>query len=514
MKRKILAVAVSISICSSAFAAPASPTGLRFRGPASVVLQVSPLSPVVITGGQAQFIAQTQNASNPGVTWSVVEAVGCGSVTSAGLYTAPGSAATCRVMAVSQQDPSVTATATISVRTAVAGGPSGAVGVWENIGANLLGKVAGDTIQSVISDPVNPGTFFLATGENDGRKIKWYRTTNFGDSWTMLNGAAMAGNPWGFSIDPNPSRNPATPPTLYSPAGYGSFGAWKSVDGAATWTRLTGADPVFAPYNPYGLTDLYHLQVLPDDPPNHVLATYHYGMGSYDGVNPCKDTNGFNTGCADGGFGETWDGGATWVVHKPVPGIGTSHYVIPISATTWCVISQSSDVSPGFNGLWRTTTAGRVGGTAAQKYRDGTISTAAWTKVAPLEHAHGSFGYWRSPSGIWYIAAFQNIAKSDDQGATWQVLAGPGYWPGTFAGVQSTNLVGTGSSLYSNYFQNPGNARASLADDTNWTFNYFSPAPQSGGAPFGTAVAYASTIGKYVILMGNYGGELWRYIEP
>src|SRR5207248_2787035 len=113
-------------------------------------------------------------------------------------------------------------------------------------------------------------------GNNDGRKIKWWRTTDFGDTWTLRNDTAMNGNPWGFSIDPNPSRSPAALPTLYAPAGYGSLGCWKSVDGAATWTKLAGCDTAFAPYNPFGPTDLYHTCILPDDPPNHVLATYHY----------------------------------------------------------------------------------------------------------------------------------------------------------------------------------------------------------------------------------------------
>ena len=149
-------------------------------------------------------------------------------------------------------------------------------GVWEKLTVPSL--AAGDHVQSVMADPANPGHYYIAGGNNDGRKIKWWRTTDFGDTWVLRNDMAMNGNPWGFSIDPNPDRDPATPPTLYSPAGYGSTGAWKSTDGAATWTRLAGADAAFGPFNPFGtmLTDLYHVEILPDDPPNHVLATYHY----------------------------------------------------------------------------------------------------------------------------------------------------------------------------------------------------------------------------------------------
>src|SRR4051794_35654746 len=86
---------------------------------------------------------------------------------------------------------------------------SGTPGVWEPITiAQLNGGDAtatGDYIQSIMADPVNPGTFYLAAGNNDGRNITWLRTTNFGDSWAVRNNTDMRGNPWGFSIDPNPN---------------------------------------------------------------------------------------------------------------------------------------------------------------------------------------------------------------------------------------------------------------------------------------------------------------------
>jgi hypothetical protein len=374
----------------------------------------------------------------------------------------------------------------------VPGGPSGTPGVWEALSVPSL--ASGDYIQSVVADPVNPGYFYIAAGNNDGRAIKWWRTTDFGDTWTLRNNTSMNGNPWGFSIDPNPNRDPSTLPTLFSPAGYGSVGAWKSTDGAATWTRLAGGDAAFGSYNPFGtgLTDLYHLCILPDDPPNHVLATYHYYFKN-------------NT---EGGFGETWDGGTTWVVHPPPPGVGTSHYVIPVSGTTWCVIAQDNN---GANGIWRTTTAGRVGGTAGAKFRDGTISAAAWSKVSTLEHMHGSFQAWKSPTGAWYVPAWTAIGKSTDDGATWQVLAS-GNWPGTSAGVRTSNIVGTATYVYTNYEPDPEHARALLTDDTTWDRAYCPTTTAAGGNPYGTGVAYASSIGRYVLLMGSQNG-MWRYIE-
>jgi hypothetical protein len=361
---------------------------------------------------------------------------------------------------------------------------SGKPGVWEHV--VLPGAAAGDQFQSLAHDPVRPGDFYYASGHNgDHRAIKWWKSTDFGASWNLVNNTSMHGDPWGFSIDPNPSRNPETPPTMWSPAGYGDNGAWKSTDGAKTWTRATGADTAFAPFNPNGATatDLYHLQILPDDPPNHVLATYHYGF---------KDS-------AAGGFGETWDGGTTWVVHPPAAGMGTSHYVIPISATTWCVIGQD-------NGVWRTTTAGRTGGTAANKYRDGTISSTSWAKVDDISHMHGSHTSILV-DGVWYVPGISSAKKSTDQGATWQPVA---------SGFSISAIAATTSFLYGSYGFNPSLSRASRTADTKWDLAYTKTPSEmtSGPSPFGSGSGYDAKADQWVVLTGSWETGLWRYVEP
>lgn len=381
--------------------------------------------------------------------------------------------------------------------------PSGPIDQWTQ--ATLPGWVEGNFCQSIVVDPVNPGTLITGcAGTSADPRIKWYRSTDYGDTWTLINATAMTGAPWGFSIDPNPTRDPATPPTLYAPAGYGSFGIWKSTDGGANWNRLSGADTAYAPYNPFGPTDVYHTAILPDDPPNHVLVTYHYGFKD----NPNNE----------GGFGESWDGGQNWVIHQPPNGVGSSHYVIPISATTWCVISQETD-----RGIWRTTTAGRVGGTAANKYRDGTISTNAWTKVSESHaHYHGSYtplkigNAWYSP-GVG--ASEGSIWKSTDEGATWANLV-PGYtWPqplNPYLNKNVSGLAATDQFIYSNWFLGPEIARAPRANETQWLRNYTAtPAGLNGlgGNPLGNASTKHLPSGHWLVFMATNNG-IWRYIEP
>jgi len=109
-------------------------------------------------------------------------------------------------------------------------------------------------------------------------------------------------------------------------------------------------------------------------------------------------------------------------------------------------------------------------------------------------------------------AASATIGKSTDDGATWQKIA-TGNWPGTSAGVRSSNIVVTGKYVYTNFQPDSEQARALLTDDTKWDRAYTAMTAATGGNPFGTAVSYSSLVGKYVIVMSSETA-VWRYIEP
>jgi hypothetical protein len=80
-----------------------------------VTVAVSPRTPTVAAGGSISFAATVGGASNTAVTWSVQEPSGCGAITVAGVYTAPGAGATCHVVARSSADPTRSDVATVTV---------------------------------------------------------------------------------------------------------------------------------------------------------------------------------------------------------------------------------------------------------------------------------------------------------------------------------------------------------------------------------------------------------------
>jgi hypothetical protein len=93
--------------------------GSGSSGPA-VSVTLSPTTASLAPAATQPFTATVAHNSNTAVTWSVQEGAAGGSITSAGVYTAPGTAGTYHVVATSQADSTKTAVATVTVHIAVA----------------------------------------------------------------------------------------------------------------------------------------------------------------------------------------------------------------------------------------------------------------------------------------------------------------------------------------------------------------------------------------------------------
>ncbi len=460
-----------------------------------MTVTVSPALVTLATKAQQMFQCTVTGSPDGVCTWSVAEGAPGGSISALGSYQAPMIAGTYHVVATSRAAPTKSATATVQVSMPAAGTP----GVW----TKMLNWPTSQVVMSgdgLVGDPARPSDFyfFYETGTpNSNADRHVLKSTDFGLTWTKVNQTMARGNAWGIAIDPNPNRNPATPPTMYTPAGYGDLGLWKSTDGAVTWTNLIpdngivpkkgGGTVQFPPGKSDLRTDFYQVHILPDNSPNHILVTYHYGSATHQAL------------------GESTDGGLTWEVHNTP--WGDSHYIYAVDATTWLLIAGW-----GGPGIYRTTTAGRV---------NGQISEAAWTQVGNFTHHHGSFTPWRDPtSGALYFPVngtfpIQGVRRSIDKGATWTVV---------YDKANVGAVVGTANTLYVFPFGSTNVLKAPLSNPSMLT--PLDPAP--GGdydgviPPYGLAASFDGQ--RSVILAAMYwqrtngvltaNGEIWRYVEP
>ncbi len=81
--------------------------------PAAIAVNLSPSTASVQTNGTLPFTATVSGTSNPAVTWSVTS--GSGTVSSAGVYTAPSTAGSATIRAASAADTTMFATAAVTV---------------------------------------------------------------------------------------------------------------------------------------------------------------------------------------------------------------------------------------------------------------------------------------------------------------------------------------------------------------------------------------------------------------
>jgi len=172
--------------------------------PPQVTVTVSPGSVLVQPGGSQQFSAAVQNASITAVTWKVNGVTGgnatVGAITAAGLYSAPTTApnpAIVIVTAVSQQNPSAAANATISIGLGAAyyvstsgnDNNSGSFNSpWRTIQHAANTAVAGNTVY-VMGGVYNE----VVTLPNSGSAVGGYITfQNYPGQTAVVDGAGLA----------------------------------------------------------------------------------------------------------------------------------------------------------------------------------------------------------------------------------------------------------------------------------------------------------------------------------
>jgi hypothetical protein len=152
--------------------------------------------------------------------------------------------------------------------------------------------------------------------------------------------------------------------------------------------------------------------------------------------------------------------------------------------------------------MWRTTSAGRI---------DGVVTPAAWSRIDPHEHLHGSFQGLVDPrDGIVYMPGRAGIKRSADRGDTWEWELH--YVPGeTYSPEWVSNIVATDRYLYASNLFDPLLYRGVRGGE----WELYAPTPDAmdqGPGVFGCASSFDGT--HWVLVMGAAGSGMWRYVEP
>jgi hypothetical protein len=288
---------------------------------------------------------------------------------------------------------------------------------WCNPQGNSTCPAAGQTSSSgylatyganaFVLDPSNAGTIYLGT-----TNLGIWKSTDCGSTWVHINtgqnGAMLdAGRNWSMVIDPTDSN------VIYTVAGYGPEGLYKTTNGGVDWTQVL-------PQNILSITGQGFVEKITMDPTDnrHLLASFHTDCTGT--PLPGATTDSMGWGC----LAESMDAGGNWsLTTSALPWAGTDGPgQTMVDAKTWFYSTNSNDV-------WRTTTGGVPAG-----------GQPAWTKVYS---GSSNGGIYRAKNGIFYSGGSQ-VAWSKD-GVTWATIANS---PNTNSINGSVTMVDDGKTFY------------------------------------------------------------------
>lgn len=343
-------------------------------------------------------------------------------------------------------------------------------GAWVDVTPEAL---RGAFINSLVKDPVRPSDVYV-TVDHEGV----WKSVDCGASWGKVatGDLAVGTGGWSMAIDPNPCRDPATPPALYITQGAGGLlGLWKSVDGGVTWNDVW-TDNIFAPDGSNISADVgkdVGSVQIPDPRYSEFLVAYLHGY--------------FGSGGNNGIFVST-DAGATWTVQK-----SQTFEFQPHSTLLYALDDKNWLVNPG-NGS---------SDTVMYRTNDSGVS---WTPMgeAPIRGLAHPKQVARVGDILYTGTDFQGgVAKSTDQGQSWSVLPNSG---GRVFGVAVTDTKVYACDGYGGAVTIKS---ADRSDETQWTSTELGVSDTCGpmiGPIFN---------GSNNILVGAVEKSgIWRFVEP
>jgi len=123
---------------------------------AAVGISLNQTAVTIDVGNQFQFLANVTGTANTAVSWAIQEGTSGGSITSSGVYTAPGTDGVFHVIATSQADPTQKAPATITVATLMVS-VSPADNVLGPLGARAFSATVNTSLNATVTWSVQEG---------------------------------------------------------------------------------------------------------------------------------------------------------------------------------------------------------------------------------------------------------------------------------------------------------------------------------------------------------------------
>jgi len=275
-----------------------------------------------------------------------------------------------------------------------AAGNADSVGKWTNvtpqgvsIDPNFKGFNTG--VNAFVFDPSNTATLYLGTCTQG-----IWKSTDCGSTWVHINTGTLGsdidkGRVWTMAVDP------VDPKVVYTNAGYGPPGLFKSTDGGVNWTQLFPTGSEFATQVDYAFVEFMAMD--PMDHKHLVVSTHATCHGAADGPT-----------C----FAETMDAGATWRLIKVDPTMGyeaVGHVIL--NRTTWLNFTGT--------GIFATQDSGKT-----------------WAKTFDVGGLNQTGEIYKADDGNYYSSSFGGVAKSAD-GLKWTLIDGSPH-AGALAGDGTT----------------------------------------------------------------------------
>ena len=277
-----------------------------------------------------------------------------------------------------------------STRCAALDGSAPSLGTWEDVTPLQVNLDApGFGVKAFAIDPNDSATVYLGTHAQG-----IYKSSDCGSSWVHINTGVYGhkldeGRNWAMVLDPRDS-------SIYTVAGYGPAGVWKSTNGGVDWAQILTPNVIaVAPFKGF-------IETISMDPtdPAHLIVSFH---GPCAAPAPAR--------C----IAETKDSGATWnlTAHPPYHSDRDGVYIL--GGDTWLYGSLNGGAR---GGIWRTTDAG-----------------STWLQVST---SGASATFYHSPvTGHLFVGGAGGIQESADDGVTWKKT------PNT----RSFSIVGNGTTL-------------------------------------------------------------------